>query len=74
MFDYVASRCGASVLKNAMQKADNTTPQDVDINFKYQGRKVAFLCRIYRFHHQFLIGGWRRPGNLIHFPGNDTAA
>ena len=74
MFDYVASRCGIMTLKKAMEKAGDTLPQDVEIHFKYQDHKSAYLCRIYKFYDQYLIGGWRCPGNLIRFPDRDTAA
>jgi hypothetical protein len=73
LFDYVASKCSLLVLKKAMADAGND-PREVDIHFRYNGKKTRYLCWIYKSFDRYLIGGWRLPENLIHFPNKDTAA
>lgn len=74
LFDYVTSKCAANSLKKAMSKATEKIPSDIEISFKLQQVKIRCFCLIYKSDDRFLIGGWRLPKNLIHFPNNDTAA
>ena len=74
IFDFVTSNCGIRMLKDAMDKATEEIPSDIEISFRMPHGKINSFCRIYKSSHLYLIGGWRLPETLIYFPDKDTAA
>lgn len=74
LFDYVTSKCGVKILKKAMNEASEKILKDIEISFRYGGKKANYFCQIYKSDDRYLIGGWKLPENIIYFPNKDTAA
>lgn len=68
LFDYVDSEHELDMLKNALQKAEDFEFHTIRIGFKYKGKRIECLCRIFLEKFHYWIGFWSIPNNLIPFP------